>query len=66
MQVFGEDVANEVGKQIRMLVESAYDTAKEILAKHRDVLDKVAMTLLEKEKISADEFASFFQNEPTL
>ena len=62
LQIFGEEVVNEVGNQIRGLVENAYVTAQKILSDHRDVLDKVAESLLEKEKITAGEFESFFEN----
>ena len=60
LELFGETVVNEVGNQIRVLVENAYNTAIKILSEHRDILDKVANCLLEKEKITEKEFDSFF------
>jgi len=60
LEIFGEQVVNEVGGQIRLLVENAYITAQKILSEHRDILDKVALALLEKEKITSEEFESFF------
>ena len=56
MQVFGEKLISEVGEQIQLLIDNAYLSAQRILSEHRDLLDKVANTLLEKEKINADEF----------
>ena len=50
-----------MGNQVRVLIDNAYVTAQKILAEHRDILDKVALKLLEKEKISAEEFESFFE-----
>ncbi len=65
LELFGENVVNEVGNQMRLLIENAYETAIKILSEHRDVLDKVALCLLEKEKITEEEFDSFFlENEP--
>ena len=65
LELFGETVVNEVGNQMRILIENAYNTAIKILSEHRDILDKVANCLLEKEKITEEEFDSFFlENKP--
>ena len=60
LQIFGEKVIGEVGSQIQTLIENAYITAQKILAENMDILDKVAQALLEKEKISSEEFEEFF------
>jgi cell division protease FtsH len=61
LQMYGEDIYNEVGKQVRLLVENSYITAQKILNDHRDLLDQVASALLEKETISEEEFEEFFK-----
>ena len=61
LELFGEEVVNEVGNQIRLLIENSYSTAQKILSKHREELDKVALALIEKEKITAEEFEKFFE-----
>ena len=61
MQVFGEKLISEVGEQIQLLIDNAYLSAQRILSEHRDLLDKVALTLLEKEKINAEEFEEIFR-----
>ena len=63
LEVFGEDVVNKVGNEIRGLVDNAYLTAGQILSAHRDILDKVANTLMEKEKITSEEFKEFFKDD---
>ena len=63
LELFGEEVINEVGNQVRALIDNAYVTAQKILVEHRDILDKVAIRLLEKEKISAEEFESLFEEQ---
>ena len=63
LEIFGEEVVNKVGNEIRELVDKAYYTAGQILATHRDILDKVAQTLIENEKISSEEFKEFFKEE---
>ena len=61
MQVFGEKLISEVGEQIQLLIDNAYLSAQRILSEHRELLDKVAITLLEKEKINAEEFEELFK-----
>ena len=60
-QVFGEKVMNEVGNQIRDLVDNAYKEAQKILKHHMDELHAIAQTLIEKEKINEEEFNQFFE-----
>ena len=62
LELFGEEVVNEVGNQIRLLIDNAYVTAQKVLEEHREELDKVANALIEKEKITAEEFDKFFEN----
>ncbi len=61
IQIFGEKVIDEVGNQIQILIDNAYRTAQEILSANMDILDKVAKELLEKEKITSEEFEKFFE-----
>lgn len=61
IQIFGEKVIDEVGNQIQILIDNAYKTAQEILKENMDILDRVAQTLLEKEKITSEEFEEFFK-----
>ena len=61
LQIFGEKVIDSVGDQIRELVEKSYIDAQKILSEHMDELHEVAETLIKKEKITAEEFNSFFE-----
>lgn len=61
LQMYGENIFNEVGEQVKLLIDNAYVTAQKILIEHRELLDKVALALLEKETISEEEFNSFFE-----
>ncbi len=61
LQIFGEKVIDSVGDQIRALVDNAYSEAQGILTEHMEELHKVAQTLIEKEKITTEEFNSFFE-----
>ena len=61
LQIFGEDITDEVGNQVKELVDNAYVQAQKILLDNINILHKVAITLLEKETISEKEFDSFFE-----
>ena len=61
LQLFGEQITDKIGEQISELVENAYITAQRILSENMDILDKVAQKLLEKEKITEEEFEEFFR-----
>ncbi len=63
LEVYGDDVVNKVGNEMRELVDKAYYNAGEILSAHRDILDKVAQRLIENEKITSEEFKEFFKEE---
>lgn len=53
---YSENVAAEIDREIRLLIDNAYDRAKEILTSHFDQLDLVAKYLLVYEKIDAAVF----------
>lgn len=53
---YSENVAAEIDEEVRELVETAYEKAKDILETHRDKLDLVANYLLKNEKINGDDF----------
>ncbi len=61
LQIFGDKVIDQVGNQIQVLIDNAYITAQKILSENMDILDRVAHTLLEKEKITSEEFEEFFK-----
>ena len=61
MQLFGEDIGDKIGAEVKTLIDTAYRDAIELLKQHRDKLDLIAMTLLEKEKIKEEDFKRFFE-----
>ena len=50
-----------VGQEIKRIIDEAYGKAKEIILANRDVLDRCADLLIEKEKISREEFEALFE-----
>ena len=52
---YSEATAIRIDEQVRKLVQSGYDRAKEIIEKHRDALVRMAETLLEREILDGAE-----------
>ncbi len=60
---YGEQIASEIDLEVKRIVDECYIHAKELIRKHKDILDACAALLLEKEKITREEFeALFMQN----
>jgi len=57
---YSESVAEQIDKEVRDLVNEAYQSARQILIEHREILDVVAQRLLEVETISREEFERIF------
>jgi cell division protease FtsH len=55
-----EYVAGEIDKEVKAIIDRCYADAKAIILEHEDVLHASAQLLLEKEKISGDEFDALF------
>ncbi len=53
---YSEVVAEKIDKEIEGIIRSAEKKAAEIVAKRRDMLEKIAKTLVEKETIEREEF----------
>ena len=56
----GEATASEIDVEVKELLKRSYDKAKELLSENREVLDKIAEFLIEKESITGKEFMSIF------
>ena len=52
---FSTQVAYEIDKAVREIIETAYKRAHDLLIEHKDEVIKIAETLLEKETITAEE-----------
>ena len=60
MFVFGENIGDKIGAEVKALIDEAYNNAQKLLIEHRDKLDTIAQTLLAKEKINEQEFKDIF------
>ena len=58
---YSEAIASEIDNEIRDIVDEAYETARRTLTEHMDELHKVAGVLMEREKISGEEFKTLME-----
>ena len=61
MQMFGKNIGDKIGEEVKKLIDIAYSDALSLLQQHRDKLDMIAQALLEKEKINEEDFQRFFE-----
>ena len=60
---YSEETAGVIDEEVKKIIDNAYMEAKNILREHRDKLDRVAEVLVEKEKITGEEFDQIFEGE---
>ena len=59
-----EEISGEIDKEVKNIIDDCYNKAKDIILQHEDVLHSCAQLLLEKEKITREEFEGLFQPKP--
>lgn len=59
---YSDATAAKVDAEIRALLEQAHDEAFQILLENRDILDRLAFALLEKETLLENEIAEIFKD----
>lgn len=59
---YSEQVASAIDAEVKQIIDEAYQKARDMILEYRDVLDACAQLLLEKEKITRDEFEALFEN----
>ncbi len=57
---YSEQVAAEIDKEVRSIIDSAYNRCESLLIEHRSQLERVASALIEKEKLTGEEFEAIF------
>ena len=59
---YGEEVASQIDTEVKNIIDECYGKAKKMIEEHMDVLEKSAQLLLEKEKVTREEFEALFEN----
>lgn len=57
---YGEQVAATIDQEVKNIIDTCYDRARRIIRKYHSVLEECAQLLLEKEKITREEFEALF------
>ncbi|WP_423230179.1 ATP-dependent zinc metalloprotease FtsH [Eubacterium oxidoreducens] len=60
---YGETVASRIDQEIKRIIDECYAKAKQMISENMEVLHASANLLLEKEKISREEFEALFNEE---
>jgi cell division protease FtsH len=60
---YGEQVATTIDEEVKRIIDECYEDAKTILREYKHVLHDCANLLLEKEKISRNEFEALFEEQ---
>ncbi len=58
---YSDEVAAKIDSEVRAIIDQGFARAKEALTTHREVLDRLAALLVEKETIEHDEFEALFE-----
>ncbi len=59
---YAESTASKIDEEVRNIVEDCYEKAKEIILQHKDILERSALLLIKKEKITQEEFEALFED----
>jgi cell division protease FtsH len=59
---YSEDVAKTIDKEVKTMIDDCYSEAKRLLSEYNDVLHSCADLLIEKERITREEFEQLFEN----
>ena len=59
---YGEEVASQIDTEVKNIIDECYGKVKKMIEEHMDVLEKSAQLLLEKEKVTREEFEALFEN----
>lgn len=57
---YGENIAGEIDAEVKRIIDECYGKAKDIITGHMDILKKTADLLIEREKVSREEFEALF------
>ena len=62
-KAYGENIATVIDQEVKRIVDECHEQARKIIRENRDVLEKCAQLLLEKEKIGREEFEALFDRD---
>ncbi len=61
---YSEEIAYEIDKEIRRIIDECYEKARTVITEHREALDRIAIALLDRESVEADDLDLLYRGEP--
>ena len=58
---YSEEIAADIDREVKRIVDERYNLAKELLLGNRDMLEVIAKELLEKETLDEEEFVAIMK-----
>jgi len=59
---FSEEIAADIDKEVKRIVDERYQIAKDLLLQNKDMLEYISKTLLEHETLDEKEFDNLMQD----
>lgn len=63
-ETVSQEMMGKIDTQIKKIIDTIYESAKELIVKNREALDKIADELFKKERIDGDEFIALIGQKP--
>lgn len=63
---YGEEIASQIDIEVKNIIDDCYAKAKKMISDNMEVLEKSAALLLEKEKVTREEFEALFEHEKSI
>ena len=62
---YSEKVALQIDNEVQQIIETAYNTALDLITTHRDKLEQIARALLEEETLEGDDLERLLDSDPS-
>src|SRR5207245_7267603 len=61
---YSDEIAYEIDKEVRRIIDECYGRARTVLTDDREILDRIARSLLERESLESDQLSALIAGEP--
>ena len=63
-QNYSDEIAYEIDKEVRRIIDECYNRARQVLNEHKDLLDRIAQALLERDSLDGEELDALIAGRP--
>ncbi|HEV2282676.1 MAG TPA: cell division protein FtsH, partial [bacterium] len=61
---YSEEIAYEIDKEVRRIIDECYSRARQVLTEHKEVLERISRALLERESLESDSLDLLIAGQP--